>query len=47
MPAELVAKLSSAAEGRKTLKSDYGVTERQIQDARRWWDAVEDMAQAA
>ncbi len=34
-------------EGRKTLKSDYGVTERQIHDAQRWWDAVEDMAEAA
>lgn len=47
VPAELVAKLSSTAEGRKTLRSDYGVTDRQIQDAKRWWDAVEDMAQAA
>ncbi len=47
VPAELVAKLASTVEGRKTLKSDYGVAERQIQDARRWWDAVEDMAQAA
>jgi uncharacterized protein (DUF433 family) len=47
VPAELVAKLSSTSDGRKTLKSDYGVTERQIQDAQRWWDAVEDIAQAA
>lgn len=47
VPAELVAKLASTEEGRKTLKSDYGVTERQIYDARRWWDAVEDQSKAA
>lgn len=47
VPAELVAQLSPTAEGRKTLKSDYGVTDRQIRDAQRWWHAVEDMAKAA
>ncbi len=47
VPAELGAKLASREEGRMILKSDYGVTERQIRDAQRWWDAVDDMTQAA
>ncbi len=47
VPAELVAKLSSTTEGRKTLKGDYGVTDRQIRDAQQWWDAVEGMSKAA
>lgn len=47
VPAELVARLASTPEGRNTLKSDYGVVERQIRDAQRWWHAVEDMSKAA
>ncbi len=47
VPAELVASLASTGAGRKTLKSDYGVTDRHIRDAKRWWDVVEDMSKAA
>ena len=47
VPAELVARLSRTSEGRRTLKRDYDVSERQILDAGRWWDAVEHLALAA
>lgn len=48
VPAEMVAKLGRSTDGRRTLKSDYAITERQIQDAQRWWTAVQDhLASAA
>jgi uncharacterized protein (DUF433 family)/DNA-binding transcriptional MerR regulator len=47
VPAEMVGRLARAPEGRRTLKSDYGVSDRQIDDAARWWEAVETLASAA
>lgn len=47
VPAELVARLARTDSGRKTVKGDYGVTDRQIRDASRWWQAVEELAAAA
>jgi uncharacterized protein (DUF433 family) len=47
VPAELVAHLARTQEGRRTLKRDYDISEKQMSDARRWWEAVEDFAAAA
>lgn len=47
VPAELVARLARTDRGRKTVKGDYGVSDRQIRDASRWWQAVEELAAAA
>jgi len=47
VPAELVAQLARTPEGRQTLKRDYDISEKQMTDARRWWEAVEDFAAAA
>lgn len=47
VPAELVARLANRPDGRRTLKGDYGVSDRQIDDAQRWWEAVEHLAAAA
>lgn len=47
VPAELVARLADQPDGRRTLKGDYGVSDRQIEDAQRWWVAVEHLAAAA
>lgn len=45
--AELVAHLATTMEGRQTLKRDYDISEKQMVDARRWWEAVEGFAAAA
>ncbi len=47
VPAELVARLARTDGGQRTLKGDYRVTDRQIRDATRWWQAVEELAAAA
>jgi uncharacterized protein (DUF433 family) len=47
VPAELVAHLAITQEGRQTLKRDYDISEKQMVDARRWWEAVEGFAAAA
>jgi uncharacterized protein (DUF433 family)/DNA-binding transcriptional MerR regulator len=47
VPAELVARLAKTADGCRTLRRDYGVSDRQIDDARRWWEVVESLAAAA
>ena len=47
VPAELVAQLARTEPGRRTLRSDYGVTVRQMKDATDWWRAVEVLTAAA
>lgn len=47
VPAELVAGLAGTEEGRKTLRSDYGISVHQMDDALRWWQAVEKLTAAA
>jgi uncharacterized protein (DUF433 family)/DNA-binding transcriptional MerR regulator len=47
VPAELVAHLARTPEGRHTLKRDYDISDKQMTDARRWWEAVEGFAAAA
>jgi uncharacterized protein (DUF433 family) len=47
VPAELVARLAETEDGRETLRADYGIRGRQIEDAKRWWRRVEGYAQAA
>jgi uncharacterized protein (DUF433 family) len=38
---EKVAQLAETAVGQKTLRDDYELSKREIEDARRWWQAVE------
>jgi uncharacterized protein (DUF433 family)/DNA-binding transcriptional MerR regulator len=47
VPAELVAHLARTPDGQHTLKRDYDISDKQIVDARRWWNAVESFAAAA
>lgn len=47
VPAQLVAHLGRSAEGRRILRQDYDVSHGQIDDAIRWWDATENLADAA
>lgn len=47
VPAELVAHLARTQDGRQTLKRDYDISAKQMVDAQRWWEAVEDFAAAA
>lgn len=41
LPVEKVAQLAVSASGRTTLRDDYGLTQVEIKDARRWWEAVQ------
>jgi uncharacterized protein (DUF433 family)/DNA-binding transcriptional MerR regulator len=47
VPAELVAHLARTPEGRHSLKRDYDISDKQMIDAQRWWEAVERFAAAA
>jgi uncharacterized protein (DUF433 family) len=40
VPAEDVGRLAHEPSGRKILRSEYELTEEQIHDGERWWDAV-------
>lgn len=44
---EKVAQLAETAAGRKSLREDYELSRREIEDARRWWRAVEEARTAA
>jgi len=45
--AELVAGLASTEAGRRTLRTDYGITAHQMDEALTWWQAVEKLTAAA
>jgi uncharacterized protein (DUF433 family) len=47
VPAELVAELAEEPGGRETLREGYGLTDSEIDDARRWWGAVRTFETAA
>ena len=38
---EKVAQLAATSRGQRTLREDYGLSAREIQDASQWWQAVE------
>jgi uncharacterized protein (DUF433 family) len=41
VPAEDVGRLAREPDGHRILRSEYGLTEEQIRDGERWWQAVE------
>jgi uncharacterized protein (DUF433 family) len=47
MPVEKVAHLARTDQGRHTLRSDYELSDEEIRDAQRWWEATEAYEQAA
>lgn len=47
VPAELAARMAETPQGADLLMHDYGLTRDEIEDARRWWHAVERYQQAA
>jgi DNA-binding transcriptional MerR regulator/uncharacterized protein (DUF433 family) len=47
VPAAKVARLSDTDQGREILQSDYGLSDQEISDARRWWTASQAFLEAA
>jgi DNA-binding transcriptional MerR regulator/uncharacterized protein (DUF433 family) len=45
--AELVARAAEREDGRETLHAGFGLTDAEINDARRWWRATQEYEQAA
>lgn len=45
--ADDVAEMAATSEGLHILRQDYGLTDEEIEDARRWWDAVRRFESAA
>ncbi len=46
LPAAKVAAMASTPEGREILTEDYGLTDAEISDAERWWQATNELAAA-
>lgn len=47
VPVELVGELASEPKGVAILKRDYELSDPQITDARKWWEAVKQFEKAA